>query len=389
MNSVQTSKPIYEVIAEEVKKAEADGAHVTRLDIGSPLHDYRIVETVRRGLIDRLSQKDWAHKTISKYPSNTDPEDFRQAVVKHIKEAYGYKTNIDEISGIEGAHKGVFIALMAFNKPGESRVLVPVPGYPQYEQALKALNLKDKAIPINEQGTIDFEQLKKILENKKEPISSILLIYPQNPTGAVLSEKERTEIIALCRKYNVTIINDYPYGNLDFSAKPCKPFAATDKDIAIDIFSLSKTGSIPGLRIGFVNSSKEKIAMFNKTRWAVSHGTSPFHIEAAKLALPKMQQCIERLSKRYARGLELAKNILSKFTDTIAQGAMYFWLKIPKSFKALSDDRSMDFTKHLIQEARVSSIPGSAFGDKDHVRLALVEKPRQLESALKRVAQAL
>ena len=220
----------------------------------------------------------------------------------------------------------------------------------------------------------------------------LFLSYPHNPTTAVADHKYFKGVIAWAKRNRIMVIHDFAYSDFVFEGPRVPSILEIPgaKDVAVEFHSLSKSYSLPGLRLGFVVGNRDVLAALAKTKSYVDFGISPAVQWAAIKALTGPQEYVHWAVATYKRRRDLFVKGLKRIGWDVPKpkSTFYVWAKIPLKFSALT---SLEFATLLVQEAGVVAAPGSGFGEygEGFMRFALVESGPRLQEAVKRIARVL
>jgi alanine-synthesizing transaminase len=200
------------------------------------------------------------------------------------------------------------------------------------------------------------------------------------------------KVVAFARENNIIVLHDLAYADLVFDGYKAPSFLQVPgaKDVGVEFFSMTKSYSMAGWRVGFCVGNKEVVGALTKIKSYLDYGMfQPIQI-ASIVALRGPQNCVEEIRKTY----ESRRNALIKGLQRAGwnveppKATMFAWAEIPEAFKKMG---SLEFTKLLIKEAGVAVSPGIGFGEggDDFVRFALVENEQRIRQATKGIKRAL
>ncbi|MGO9612686.1 MAG: alanine transaminase [Dissulfurispiraceae bacterium] len=290
-----------------------------------------------------------------------------------------------------GSKEGLSHLVLATIQPGDV-VMTPAPAYPIHPYGVIIAGGEVTSIPIG--PGIDFFADMERAFRKTWPRPKMLIInFPHNPTTAVVDGLEFfTKVVDFAKENNIIVIHDFAYADLVFDDYRAPSFLQVPgaKDVGVEFFSLTKSYSMAGWRIGFCVGNRELVGALIKIKSYLDYGMfQPIQI-AGIVALRGPQQCVEDIRKTY----ESRRNILVSGLDKAGwhveppKATMFVWAEIPDSFKKMG---SLDFCKYLIAEAKVAVSPGIGFGEDgdSFVRFALVENEHRIKQAAKGIKKAL
>ena len=222
--------------------------------------------------------------------------------------------------------------------------------------------------------------------------SSPAATYPHNPTTNVVDLAFFEKIVAFCKEHGIMVIHDFAYADLVFDGYEPPSFLQVPgaKEIGVEFFSLSKSYSMPGWRVGFCVGNPEIVAALRRIKSYLDYGMfQPIQI-ASIIALNGPQDCVAEIVDIYRRRRDALVKGLNRAGWPVdsPKATMFLWARIPEAFQHMG---SIEFSKLLIQEAKVAVSPGIGFGEygDDSVRFALVENPQRINQAIRGIRQAL
>jgi len=353
----------------------SDKKDVVSLTIGQP--DFPTPEHI----------KEFAKKSIdqeyTKYSHNAGFLDLRQAISNWMDIKYSLKYNpLDEIIVTAGSSEALDITFRAILNP-DDEVILPGPVYPGYEPLIKMS--KAKTILIDTTST-DFKLTPELIDKYiTAKTKAIVLPYPSNPTGTVLSYNELTELANYLMNKDIFIIADELYSELVFGQKHYSIASFNGlREKTIIITGISKSHSMTGWRIGvllapsYIAKHVLKVHQYNVTC------ASSISQRAALEAFSNGFDDASPMRDAYEKRLKLAYKELSEmgFDVNEPKGTFYIFPKITQSTM-----NSFDLALDLVEKAKVAVIPGSAFSHlgEGYLRLSCACSYENLEKGLKRM----
>ncbi len=312
-----------------------------------------------------------------------------EAVEAIRKEVVGKGIEPHEILVTTGASEAIDFALSALVNKGEN-VLVPSPGYPLYNALLSRLIGEPRPYALDEDNDWqpDIDHMASQIDDKTR---AIVIINPNNPTGAVYSEDTLRRVVELARRYNLVILSDEIYDKLILNGKQHISIASLDKELPMVTFNgLSKSYLAPGFRIGWsvvsgapelVEDYTEAMRKLARARLCASHPKQ----FAIPVALNGNQQHVIETRKKLKARRDLTVDRLNAIPGISCQrpdGAFYAFPRIEL------DVRDEDFVKDLIRETGVVVVHGSGFGElpaTPHFRLVFLPEESVLNEAYDRI----
>jgi alanine-synthesizing transaminase len=284
-----------------------------------------------------------------------------------------------------GAKEGFSHLVLALVEKGD-KVIVPDPSYPIHSFAATIAGCELVKINLTEGADSFLSQLKKLDYAKSEQPKILVLSFPHNPTCVCVEKSFFEEAVALAKERGWLIIHDLAYADLVFDGyrAPSIFEIVGAKDVAVEMFSMSKSYSMAGWRVGFCVGNPQVIAALTRLKSYLDYGIfQPVQI-ASIIALRDCDDVVEPIVATYKRRRDALIRGLSKAGWEIPspKGTMFVWAKMPEKFSHLG---SLEFAKQLIEKANVAVSPGIGFGaaGEGYVRFALVENSQRIQQAVR------
>jgi len=308
---------------------------------------------------------------------------------KAISGWYGRRFDVDidpdrEAIVTIGAKEGISHLCLAITNPGDL-VMVPSPTYPIHTYAAVLANGNMIHVPLA-QGDDFFDNLMDVLRPIWPRPKILVLSFPHNPTTVCVDKSFFEKLVAFAKEHNLLLIHDFAYADLGFDGyRPPSMFEISGaKDVGVELFSLSKSYSMPGWRIGFAVGNHQIIEALRRIKSYLDYGAfQPIQI-ASIIALNGPQDCVDDIRQTYQNRRDTLCGGLSRIGWPVQkpQGTMFVWAEIPEPFKKMG---SLEFAKCLLKESNVAVSPGVGFGElgDGHVRFALVENEHRIRQAVR------
>jgi aminotransferase len=373
-----------DVISQNVKMLEISGIRkfynkVSKIDgaisltLGQP--DFPVPSRVKERMIQALQ------KNLTTYTSNSGILELREEISKYLFE-YNINFNSDEICITVGGSEALLSTFTAIINQGD-KVLIPTPAYPAYESCVKLLGGKSINYNLNDDFEPDFCELQELISKEKPKI--LVLSYPCNPTGVVLTEKIRDEFYKIIKENDIIVVSDEIYSSLCFEKKYYSIAQYEDiKDKIIIVGGFSKMFSMTGLRVGYVcavSSILDNIIKVHQYNVSCAPSISQW---GAYEGLKSCKSDIEYMKNEFIKRRDYVYNRLKGmgFDVILPKGAFYIFPSISKF-----NMESEDFCERLLYEAKVAVIPGSAFGEggEGYFRISYCYSMEELKEGLDRI----
>jgi len=349
---------------------------IIRLELGEP--DFDTPQHIKEVAIQAIND-DFTHYTPTK-----GILELREAVARKLERENRIEADPEtEILITDGGFGAIYAAIQSLVNPGDE-VLVFDPAWPRYFQNVLLAGGVLKRIFL-EGGDGFVPNVDEIRKQVTKKTKLVMLNTPNNPTGAVVPKNVLEEIGDLVVEHDLILLLDEVYERIVYEAKHFSLATHSDlRDQIITVFSLSKTYAMTGWRIGYAVSHANIIEAMGKVGGYANACRTSFAQKAAIAALGGPQDCVDIMVKEYRKRRDLMVERLKEmntFSVTKPAGAFYLYPRL------LLDVESPDFTKQLIEKAKVAVMPGTAFSMKGekHVRISYANSMEKISEALNRV----
>jgi alanine-synthesizing transaminase len=333
-------------------------------------------------IVEKLTEA--AHKGVNhRYSASKGIPNLRKAICDWYQRKYDVYLDPDtEAIATMGAKEGLAHLALAMLSPGDV-VFAPDPTYPIHTYAAIIAGADVRRIPIGK-GRDFFEDLTTATQQTWPQPKVLMLSYPHNPTTELATPEFFQKVVAWAKKHNVYVIHDMAYADLTFDGYVPPSFLQAEgaKDVGVEFYSMSKSYSMAGWRVGFCAGNKKLVHALTRIKSYLDYGIfQPIQI-AATVALNGPDNCVHEIVEVYQKrrdalivGLERAG-----WDVPSPKATMFVWAEIPEPFKKLG---SVEFAKLLLLEAKVAVSPGLGFGHfgDDYVRFSLIENEHRINQA--------
>jgi aminotransferase len=317
------------------------------------------------------------------YTSNSGIWELRVELCAYLKQLYGIEYQPDEALITVGVSEALMLAMMTLVEPGDE-VIIPEPCYVAYGAAVQFAGGVPVYVPTSVETNFEVtgEAIERAVTRKTK---AILIGYPNNPTGAVMSQERLLEVAAVARRHDLFVLSDEIYDRLVYNvAHTCFPALPGMQERSLLLGGFSKGFAMTGWRLGYACGPAEIIAGMRKMHQYVIMSAPTTAQVAAITALKECQPAVEQMRQEYDRRRQVIVNGLNTIglPTFEPRGAFYCFPDIRPS--GLNED---DFAERLLQEKQVALVPGSAFGPsgKGYVRCAYATSMDRIEAALERI----
>ncbi|MCO5186447.1 MAG: aminotransferase class I/II-fold pyridoxal phosphate-dependent enzyme [Anaerolineae bacterium] len=320
----------------------------------------------------------------TQYTSNSGTMELREAISRYIGRLYGVRYDVEsEIIVTVGVSEAMYLAMTAVLNPGDE-VIIPEPCFVSYAPEVSFAGGVPVTVPtyFSDQFQVTGAAVEAAITPKTK---AILLGYPNNPTGAVMTHERMLEIAAVAEQHDLLIISDEIYSRLVYGVDhTCVPALPGMRDRTILLNGFSKSHAMTGWRLGFACAHPDILGAMRKIHQYTIMSAPTTAQAAGVVALDSADNHVERMRREYDRRRRL---IVDGF-NTLGldcfepRGAFYAFPNITKS--GMTSDQ---FAWTLLEEEEVATVPGDAFGASGagFVRASYATAYEKIEEALNRI----
>lgn len=326
-----------------------------------------------------------------RYSASRGIPKLRQAICDLYARRWGVELDPEtEAITTIGAKEGLSHLLWVLVAPGDAAV-VPSPSYPIHIFAPIFAGAVVARVPMGTGGDL-FGALVETFERSRPRPRVIILSFPHNPTTAVVEAGFMQEAVDFAREREVLLVHDFAYADLGFDgySPPSILQAEGAKEVAVELYSLTKSFSMAGWRVGFLVGNAEVVQALARLKSYLDYGTfQPIQI-ASIVAMNEASDYPETVNEIYRGRRDALCDGLARLGWEVSRprGTMFVWAPIPEPYRELG---SLGFAVKLAREAKVAVSPGEGFGPggEGHVRFALVENEQRIRQAVRGIGRVL
>lgn len=375
---------VFAIVNELKQEARRRGEDIVDLGMGNPdLPTPRhIVQKVIEATRNPRNHRYSASRGIAK---------LRMAICDWYRRRYDVELDPDKEAIVTmGAKEGLAHLALAVVAPGDV-VFSPNPTYPIHPYSVIIAGGDVRSIPMSPERDF-FEDLTTATKLTWPQPKMLIISFPHNPTTRVVEKDFFQKVVDFAKEHGIIVIHDFAYADLCFDGYKAPSFmqAKGAKEVGVEFFSLSKSYSMAGWRVGFAVGNPELIHALARIKSYLDYGIfQPIQI-AAIIALNGDQDCVGEIVRTYERRRDTLVNGLARAGWHIEKprGTMFVWARIPEPYRAMG---SLEFSKFLLDKAKVAVSPGIGFGEygDQYVRFALVENQHRINQAVRGIRKAL
>jgi len=361
-------------------RARANGEDIIDFGMGNP------DQPTPKHIVDKLveaAQNPRAHR----YSTSRGIPGLRKALAAYYQRRFNVELDAEsECIVTLGSKEGLANLAMAITSPGDI-LLVPNPSYPIHPFGFIIAGGSVRHVPVTPDKEFLAALDRAVKHSVPKPVA-LVISYPSNPTALVASLDFYGQVVEFCRHHGIYLLSDLAYSEIYFDGNPPPSVLQIPgaKDVCIEFTSMSKTYNMPGWRIGFAAGNKTLIGALTRIKSYLDYGAfTPIQV-AATAALNGPQDCVEEIRQMYkARRDVLIEGLAGAGWEVPSPPAsMFCWAPIPERFAHMG---SVEFSKLLMQEAKVAVAPGVGFGEHGDafVRIGLVENRHRIRQAVRNI----
>ncbi|HUU45930.1 MAG TPA: pyridoxal phosphate-dependent aminotransferase [Acidobacteriota bacterium] len=324
---------------------------------------------------------------VGGYSETPGLRSLREAIVRKLTEDNGIDADIAQLIITVGAIEGLAAAMFATIDPGDEVLLFPPTYSTHIRQVLMASGTPVLVPTIEEEGfALDFDAIRQAITPKTK---AMVCCSPNNPTGTVYSEGDLRQLAEIALEHNLMIITDEAYEYFVFDGERHFSIACIPemKRHVISCYTFTKTYAMTGWRIGYLHADEELIPQITKAHIPFAICAPVVSQYAALAALEGPQDCVSEFREHYL----IARNLMCARLDRLSSIFSYqrprgSYLMFPRILVGEGQD-STAFCKKLLQEGKVSTTPGVAFGPpgQGHLRLSFCVSENEINKAFDRM----
>ena len=369
---------VFNITNELKMNARRRGEDVIDLSMGNP--DGPTPQHIVEKLVEAAQRQDTHGYSVSKGIPR-----LRRAISTWYQRRYGVELDADSETIVTiGSKEGLAHLMLATLERGDT-VLVPNPSYPIHIYGAIIAGADIRSVRMTP-GVDFFAELERAIRELTPKPKMLILGFPSNPTAQCVDLSFFEKIVALAKQHDILVVHDLAYADIVFDdyKAPSIMQVPGARDVAVEFFTMSKSYNMAGWRIGFMVGNKELVHALARIKSYHDYGSfTPIQV-ASIVALEGPQDCVSQIRATYQKRRDVMAKGLHDigWMVEVPRASMYIWAKIPDAYAGLG---SIEFTRRLLEGAKIAVAPGIGFGDygDDHVRIALIENEHRLRQAVR------
>lgn len=366
-------------VVAEAAKLKAAGADLVEFGAGEP--HFSTPQHIKDAAIAAIQQNCTRYTAVAGIP------ELRAAIVKRHAEDFGSQYKSDEAIASTGGKLALFNAIQVLVDHGDE-VIVPVPYWVSFKDIIEYGG--GKCVYVDTDESEGFRLTPEMIERRITPRTrAIILNSPNNPSGAVLDPEDFTAILRLAHRRGIYVISDECYVYLNYTGREFSAGSVRDaKEHLVIVGSLSKTYAMTGWRLGYALGPASVVSAMTKLQSQSTSSTAHMIQKAAVAALTGPQQCVAEMKREYIQLRDLTLGLLAKIPGVTCfkgEGAFYAYPNVSAYFAKGGVGSAAEVAKRLLHEAHVVTVPGEAFGTREHIRISYATSAGEINRGLERM----
>jgi len=384
---------VFAAINERKSAARAEGRDVVDFGFGNP--DLPSPDIA----VEKLAEAARNPKN-HRYSASRGIPHLRLAIADRYKRMFDVDIDPEtEVVTTIGAKEGLSHLMWVLIDRGDTAI-VPSPSYPIHIYAPLFAGGQIVTVPMHDPSTITsatpgdafFEGLLEAWQRAWPKPRVIICSFPHNPTTACVDLAFMERLVAFAREHDVVVVHDFAYADLAFDGYTPPSILQVEgaKECCVELYTLTKSFSMAGWRVGFMLGNKDIVAALTKLKSYLDYGTfQPIQI-ASIVAMNEATEYPAQLNAIYQSRRDTLIEGLTRIGWHVEppRGSMFVWAPIPEPYR---DMTSLEFSTFLVDEADVATSPGVGFGEggDGHVRFSLIENELRTQQAIRQMKRAL
>jgi alanine-synthesizing transaminase len=326
-----------------------------------------------------------------RYSASRGIPKLRRAVSDLYLRRFGVELDPDtEVINTIGAKEGFSHLMWVLLQPGDA-ALVPSPSYPIHIYGPLFAGAEIREVPLGT-DTDFFQNLQEAWEYSWPKPRVIVMSFPHNPTTTCVDLEFMQKVVDFAREKEVVVVHDNAYADLGFDGyqPPSILQAEGAKEVAVELYSMTKSFSMAGWRIAYLVGRADVVQALAKLKSYLDYGAfQPIQI-AATVTLNEQPDYPKVVQEIYQSRRDALCGGLDRIGWEVQppKGTMFVWSPIPEPYREMG---SIEFSSFLVREANVATSPGIGFGPggDGHVRFAMIENEHRTKQAIRNLRRAL
>ena len=370
-------------VVAEADKLRAQGVDVVDFGAGEP--HFATPQHIKDAAIAAIQAN------FTKYTAVAGTTELRDAIVHRHALDFDSDYGREQVIASVGGKQALFNAMQVLVDHGDE-VILPVPYWVSFKDIIRYAGGQCVLLRSDEgRGfRVTADMVANLITSRTK---AIILNSPSNPSGAVMSPEDMTELIRLAHERGIWVLSDECYVYLNYTGKNFSVGSLRQyKERIVVLGSLSKTYAMTGWRLGYALAPAPVVSAMAKLQSQSTSNPTSIAQKAAVAALNGPQECVEQMRREY---IELRDHVVKGLrsipgvTCTMPAGAFYAYPNISSFLGRGNVQSASDVAGRLLREAHVATVPGEGFGTSEHIRVSYATSQAELDRGLERMRKFL
>jgi aspartate aminotransferase len=366
-------------VVAEAEKLRQSGVDVVDLSLGEP--HFSTPQHVKDAAIAAINGN------FTKYTAIGGILELRDSIISRHTQDFGSAYTRDEVMASVGGKHALFNAIQVLVDHGDE-VILPVPYWVSFKDIVRYAG--GTCVMLQSDEAAGFRVTADMVARLVTPRTKLIILNsPGNPSGAVMSPQDLTEVVRFAAERGIWVLSDECYVYLNYTGRSFSIGALNEyRHRIVVIGSLSKTYAMTGWRMGYALAPAPVISAMAKLQSQATSSPPAMVQKAAVAALTGPQDCVAEMKNEYIR---LQDQILAGLSTipgikcSRPEGAFYVYPNISALLQRGGIKSPADFAKRLLHEAHLATVPGEGFGTHEHIRISYATRPTELDRGIERL----
>ena len=366
-------------VVAEADKLRQSGVDVVDMSVGEP--HFSTPQHIKDAAIAAINGN------FTRYTAVGGTVELKDAILQRHGKDFGSRYKREETMASVGGKHVLFNAIQVLVDHGDE-VILPVPYWVSFKDIVRYAG--GNCVLLQSDEAAGFRVTAEMVSRLVTPRTKLIILNsPSNPSGAVMSPEDMTEVVRFAAERGIWVISDECYVYLNYTGREFSVGSLNDyRDRIVVVGSLSKTYAMTGWRMGYALAPGAVIAAMQKLQSQSTSNPTSIVQKAAVAALNGSQDCVAEMRKEY---IHLRDHVLAGLGQIKGikcarpEGAFYVYPNISAFLGRKGLNSPADFARKLLHEAHVASVPGEGFGTQEHIRLSYATSQKELDRGLERI----
>jgi aspartate aminotransferase len=366
-------------VVAEADKLRQSGVDIVDMSVGEP--HFSTPQHIKDAAIAAINGN------FTRYTAVGGTVELKDAILQRHGKDFGSRYKREETMASVGGKHVLFNAIQVLVDHGDE-VILPVPYWVSFKDIVRYAG--GNCVLLQSDEAAGFRVTADMVARLVTPRTKLIILNsPSNPSGAVMSPEDMTEVVRFAAERGIWVISDECYVYLNYTGREFSVGSLNEyRDRMVVVGSLSKTYAMTGWRMGYALAPAAVIGAMQKLQSQSTSNPTSIVQKAAVAALNGSQECVAEMRKEY---IQLRDHVLAGLSATKGikcarpEGAFYVYPNISAFLGRKGLDSPAEFARKLLHEAHVASVPGEGFGTQGHIRLSYATSQKELDRGLERL----